>query len=83
MGRRPTDISPKITYRWPLAHETMLNITLLQGIFLTQGSNLCLLCLLHWQAGSLNSDWIKCREEEERRYWMQCFIDRFPMEFNF
>ena len=22
---------------------------LLQGIFLTQGSNLCLLCLLHWQ----------------------------------
>ena len=28
---------------------------LLQGIFLTQGSNLCLLCLLHWQAGSLPS----------------------------
>ena len=26
---------------------------LLQGIFLTQGSNLCLLCFLHWQAGSL------------------------------
>ena len=26
---------------------------LLQGIFLTQGSNLCLLCLLNWQAGSL------------------------------
>ena len=26
---------------------------LLQGIFLTQGSNLCLFCLLHWQAGSL------------------------------
>ena len=26
---------------------------LLQGIFLTQGSNLCLLCLLHWQAVSL------------------------------
>ena len=25
----------------------------LQGIFLTQGSNLCLLHLLHWQAGSL------------------------------
>ena len=23
---------------------------LLQGIFTTQGSNLCLLCLLHWQA---------------------------------
>ena len=26
---------------------------LLQGIFPTQGSNLCLLCLLNWQAGSL------------------------------
>ena len=26
---------------------------LLQGIFPTQVSNLCLLCLLHWQAGSL------------------------------
>ena len=26
---------------------------LLQGIFPAQGSNLCLLCLLHWQAGSL------------------------------
>ena len=25
----------------------------LQGIFLTQGSNLCLSCLLHWQVGSL------------------------------
>ena len=27
--------------------------TLLQGIFPTQGLNLCLLCLLHWQMGSL------------------------------
>ena len=26
---------------------------LLQGIFLTQGSNPCLLSLLHWHAGSL------------------------------
>ena len=26
---------------------------LLQGIFLTQGLNLSLLCLLHWQIGSL------------------------------
>ena len=25
---------------------------LLQGIFLTQKWNLCLLCLLHWQVGS-------------------------------
>ena len=28
---------------------------LLQGIFPTQGSNPCLLCLLHWQAASLLS----------------------------
>ena len=27
--------------------------TLLQGILTTQESNPCLLCLLHWQAGSL------------------------------
>ena len=27
---------------------------LLQGIFLTQGLNASLLCLLHWQAGSLS-----------------------------
>ena len=26
---------------------------ILQGIFLTQGSNLHLLCFLHWQVGSL------------------------------
>ena len=26
---------------------------LFQGIFLTQGSNMYLLCLLHWQVGSL------------------------------
>ena len=28
-------------------------LALFQGIFLTQGSNPCLLCLLHWQAGCL------------------------------
>ena len=28
---------------------------LLQGIFLTRGSNPCLLCLLHWQVDSLNT----------------------------
>ena len=27
--------------------------TLLQGIFPTQGRKLCLLCLFHWQVGSL------------------------------
>ena len=29
---------------------------LLQGIFPTEGLNLCLLCLLHWQAGSLPTE---------------------------
>ena len=28
-------------------------ISLLQGIFLTQGSSLCLLCLFYWQVGTL------------------------------
>ena len=34
--------------------EHWSGVALLQGIFpLTQGSNPCLLCFLHWQAGSL------------------------------
>ena len=27
-----------------------------QGIFLTQGSNLCLLCLLHWQVDNSSTN---------------------------
>ena len=52
---------------WTVAHQPLLSIEffqarvleqlgchfLLQGIFLTQGSNSHLLCLLHWQADSL------------------------------
>ena len=50
---------------WAVAHQVPLfmnspgkNIgvgchALLQGIFITQGLNPCLLYLLHWQAGSL------------------------------
>ena len=43
---------------------------LLQGIFPTQGSNLRLLCFLHWQAGSLSlaapmNGWTSA----QRRYW--------------
>ena len=50
---------------WTAAHQAPLSVgfsrqaywsgchALLQGIFLTQVSNLNLLCLLHWQAGSL------------------------------
>ena len=50
---------------WTVAYQTPLSVaspgkstevgchSFLQGIFPTQGSNPCLLCLLHWQAGSL------------------------------
>ena len=50
---------------WTLAHQATLPMdspgkntgvgfhALLQRIFPTQRSNLCLLCLLHWEAGSL------------------------------
>ena len=50
---------------WTVAHQAPLSLAfssknvgggchaLLQGIFPTQGSNLCLLHLLQWQAGSL------------------------------
>ena len=45
---------------WTVAHQNFPGKktrvgchVLLQGIFLTQGLNLSLLCLLHWQAGSL------------------------------
>ena len=52
------------TYAWPHQLLSPWNspgkntgvgcCALLQGIFLTQGSNPCLLHLLHWQAGSLS-----------------------------
>ena len=50
---------------WTVAHQAPLLVGfsrqeyrsgchfLLQGIFQTQESNLCLLCLLHWQMDSL------------------------------
>ena len=50
---------------WTVAHQAPLSIGFSRqehwsglpcpppGIFLTQGSNLCLLCLLNWQVGSL------------------------------
>ena len=50
---------------WTIAHQAPPSMgfpgkntgagchALLQGVFLTQGSNLSLLCLLHWQTGSL------------------------------
>ena len=37
--------------------------SILQVIFLTQGSNPCLLSLLHWQADSLHyATWEACRQ---------------------
>ena len=41
---------------------------LLQGIFPTQGSNLSLACLLHWQADSLPL-------APPRKYWLKSFLD--------
>ena len=53
---------------WTIAHQARLCMafsmgchTLLQGIFPTQGWNLLLLCLLHWQVDSLQfkfSKWL-------------------------
>ena len=53
------------TTLWTVAHQAPLSMALstkntgvgchalLQGIFRTQRSNSCLICLLHWQVGSL------------------------------
>ena len=52
----PVDCSPpgsSIHGDFPHKNTRMGSHALLQGIFLTQGSNPNLLCLLHWQAGSL------------------------------
>ena len=42
-------------YSWnsPGKHTGVGGHVLLLGVFLNRGLNLCLLCLLHWQAGSL------------------------------
>ena len=40
-------------YNSPGQNTGVDSLSLLQGIFPTQGSNPCLLCLLHWQASSL------------------------------
>ena len=51
----PTGSSPPSSSPWdfPGKNTGVGYHFLLQGIFLTQGSNPCLLCLLHWQVGSL------------------------------
>ena len=52
----PVDCDPtRLLCPWgSLAKNTGVSYhALLQGIFLTQGSNPCLLCLVHWQADSL------------------------------
>ena len=53
---RPHGLQPtRLLCPWdsPGKHTGMACHFLLQGMFLTQGSNLCLLCILHWQAESL------------------------------
>ena len=50
----PMDCSPSgSSVHGILRPRTLERVALLQGIFLTQGLNLCLLFLLHWQADSL------------------------------
>ena len=50
----PTDCSPPGSSVHGISQARILGChDLLQGIFLTQRLNLHLLCLLHWQAGSL------------------------------
>ena len=50
----PMDCSPSGSSVHEILQARILEwVALLRGIFLTQGSSLSLLCLLHWQAGSL------------------------------
>ena len=51
----PMDCSPRLLCPWdsPAMNTGVSCHFLLQGIFPIQGSNPCLLCLLHWQADSL------------------------------
>ena len=53
---RPMDCSPPVSSvhgNSPGKNPGVVYHALLQSIFLTQGSNPHLLCLLHWQSGSL------------------------------
>ena len=55
-----------------ILQERILENALLQGIFPTQGSNPHLLCLLHWQVGSLSpATW-------EAQYHVCRFMDLVP-----
>ena len=49
----PVDCSPPGSSVRGILQARILQDALLQGIFATQGSNLCLLCLLHWPQDSL------------------------------
>ena len=51
----PVNFSPPGSCSWnsPGKNTGVGCHALLHGIFPTQGSNPCLLCLLHWQVGSL------------------------------
>ena len=49
----PMDCSPPGSSVHEIFQDGVRCHALLQRIFPTQGLNLCLLCLLHWQVGSL------------------------------
>ena len=64
----PMDSSPPGSSVHGILLARILNYhSLLQGIFLTQGSNWCFLCLLHWQVSSLpleplGNPFLHCRQ---------------------
>ena len=49
----PSLCDPALSRDSPGRNAGVDHHALLQGIFLTQVLNPCLLCLMHWQAGSL------------------------------
>ena len=61
--------------------DTGVVAALLQGIFPTQASNPHLLCLLHWQAGSLPLEWPETLVVESRGLLSSCggFSLRWPL----
>ena len=50
---RTTTFQAPLSKSFPGKNTGLVRPCLLPGVFPTQGSNLCLLCLLHWQANSL------------------------------
>ena len=79
---------PILCNPWTVAHQAPLSLgffkntgvgchALLQGIFPAQGSNPNLLCLLHWQAGSL--PWVPPGKLQLSYLWQLFLASEFKM----